>query len=89
MILQLLNDEDLNEINDIKKRLLNYNEYIKLFTKDFEERKRNNIFEFLIISLIIIEREDFQTFEKEKKKVQKELIKYYIMELVLSLFLVY
>ncbi len=25
MILQLLNDEDLKEINDIKKRLLNYN----------------------------------------------------------------
>ena len=68
MILQLLNDEDLKEINDIKKRLLNYNEYIKLFSKDFEERKRNSIFEFSIISLVIIEREDFQTFEKERKK---------------------
>ena len=29
MILQLLNKEDLKEINDIKNRLLNYNEYIK------------------------------------------------------------
>ena len=68
MILQLLNNKDLKEINDIKNRLLNYNEYIKLFTKDFEERKRNSIFEFSIISLVIIEREDFQTFEKERKK---------------------
>ena len=68
MILQLLNDEDLKEINDIKKRLLNYNEYVNSFTKDFEERKRNSIFEFSIISLVIIEREDFQTFEKERKK---------------------
>ena len=67
MILKLLNDEDLKEINDIKNRLLNYNEYIKLFKKDFEERKRNSIFEFSIIS-VIIEREDFQTFEKERKK---------------------
>ena len=57
MILKLLNDEDLKEINDIKNRLLNYNEYIKLFKKDFEERKRNSIFEFSIISLVIIERE--------------------------------
>ena len=56
MILKLLNQEDLKEINDIKNRLLNYNEYIKLFTKDFEERKRNSIFEFSIISLVIMER---------------------------------
>ena len=68
MILQLLNDEDLKEINDIKNRLLKYNEYVNSFTKDFEERKRNSIFEFSIISLVIIEREDFQTFEKERKK---------------------
>ena len=68
MILKLLNQEDLKEINDIKNRLLNYNEYIKLFTKDFEERKRNSIFEFSIISLVIMEREDFQIFEKERKK---------------------
>ena len=68
MILQLLDNEDLKEINDIKNRLLKYNEYVNSFTKDFEERKRNSIFEFSIISLVIIEREDFQTFEKERKK---------------------
>ena len=46
MLLELLNKEDLKEINDIKNSLLNYNEYIKLFMKDFEEKRRNSIFEF-------------------------------------------
>ena len=68
ILLQLLNDEDLKEINDIKYRLLNYNEYIKQFEKDFEERKRNSIFEFSIISLVIMEREEIQIFKKEREK---------------------
>jgi len=65
-LLSFLNNEDLGKINDIKKRLVNYKEYIKLFEKDFEEKKRNSIFEFSIISMAIMEREDFQTFEKER-----------------------
>ena len=67
ILMQCLNKEDLEIINDIQKRLINYNEYIKLFEKDFEEKKRNNIFEFSIISMAIMEREDFQIFEKERK----------------------
>ena len=67
MLLKILNNEGLKEIKDIKNLLLNYNEYIKLFIKDFEERKRNSIFEFLIISFCNNEREDFQKFEKKKK----------------------
>ena len=62
MLLQFLNKEDLNEINDIHARLLNYNEHIKLFEKDFEERKRQSIFEFSVISLVIMEREDYHFF---------------------------
>ena len=65
-ILQLIKKEDLEALKDIKSRLLNYNEYIKLFEKDFEERRRQSIFEFSIISLAIMEREDFQNFEKER-----------------------
>ena len=68
MLLQFLNKEDLEEINDIKNRLLNYNEYIKRFEEDFEERKRNAIFEFSIISLVVMEREDFKIFERERNK---------------------
>ena len=68
MLLNLLKNEDLKEIKDIKNRLLKYNEYIKFFEKDFEQIKRNSIFEFSIISLVIMEREDFQIFEKKRKK---------------------
>ena len=39
LLMNCLNKEDLKIINDIKKRLINYNEYIKLFEKDFEEKK--------------------------------------------------
>ena len=67
VLMQCLNKEDLEKINDVQKRLINYNEYIKLFEKDFEDKKRNSIFEFSIISMVIMEREDFQIFEKERK----------------------
>ena len=67
ILLQYLNNADLISINDIRKRLLNYNEYMKLFEKDFEIRKKNSIFEFAIISLVVAEREDLQIFEKERK----------------------
>ena len=39
ILLQSLDKEDSEIINDIQKRLINYNEYIKLFEKDFEEKK--------------------------------------------------
>ena len=75
MLMKFLKKEDLKFINDIKERLIDYNEYIKLFEKDFEERKRNSIFEFSIISLVVMEREDFQTFEKERKNCPNRIDK--------------
>ena len=48
LLLQYLDKNDLEYIQDIKERLSNYNEYMKLFEKDFEERKRNSVFEFSI-----------------------------------------
>jgi hypothetical protein len=66
-MLQCLEKNDLENIIDIQQKLYNYNDCIKLFEKDFEQRKRESIFEFSIISLVIMEREDFQIFEKERK----------------------
>lgn len=40
ILLQKLNNSDLACINDIRKRLLKYNEYMKLFEKDFEKVKK-------------------------------------------------
>ena len=67
MLKQLLNKEDLEYIIDIEKRLLKYEKYMSLFVKDFEERKKQSIFEFAIISFVVMEREDFEIFEKERK----------------------
>ena len=39
-----------------------------MFDKEFERAKRGSIFEFSIISLVVIEREDFETFENEREK---------------------
>ena len=68
ILVKFLNYKDKEYIDDFQKRLVNYNEYIKLFEKDFEKRKRESIFEFSIISLVLMEREDFQRFEEERKK---------------------
>jgi len=75
ILLQFLNKFDLENINAIKNRLLNYNEYMKLFEKDFELRKKNSIFEFSVISLVIQERKDFQVFEKERNNCQNRVDK--------------
>ena len=75
ILLQFLEKEELENINAIQKRLANYNEYMKLFEKDFEQRKRESIFEFSIISLVVMEREDFQTFEAERKNCQRRVDK--------------
>jgi hypothetical protein len=65
-ITALLRNDELNEINDIKNRLSKYNEHAKQFEREFEIAKRNSIFEFSIISLVIIEREDYIIFENGK-----------------------
>ena len=67
-ILNLLSYADLKEMKDIKNRLSRYNNSIKLFNKEFEKSKKESIFEFSIISLVVIEREDFETFERERKR---------------------
>jgi len=67
-ILRLLNENELYEINSIKNKLKKYNQYITFFEKEFEKSKKNSIFEFSIISLVIMERENLVKFEKERKK---------------------
>ena len=75
VVLNLLSKEEQKEINDIKYLIAKYNNYIKLFDKEFEKAKRGSIFEISIISLVIIEREDFETFENERKKFPNQIEK--------------
>ena len=67
-ILNLLNKKDLNEMIHLKNRLSNYNNCIKFFNKEFIQAQKESILEFSIISLVIIGREDFEKFEREREK---------------------
>ena len=68
-IIGLLNNEEKKEICESSYRLAIYNEYIEQFNKEFEEAQKQSIFEFSIISFIVIEREDYKTFQKEREKL--------------------
>ena len=67
-LMKLLDKDDFKKINDIRYRLSKYNKYIEFFNKKFEKAKKESIFEFSVVSLIIIEREDFEKFEQERSK---------------------
>ena len=67
-IIELLDMNDLKEINDIKFRLSKYNKYMEFFMKEFDKTKKESIFEFSVISLVVMEREDFEKFKKEREK---------------------
>ena len=67
-LIGLLNNNQKLELKDIKNRLAKYAKEMKLFDKQFEEAMKNSIMEFSVISVAIIEREKFETFEREKKK---------------------
>ena len=67
-LMNILNSADNKKINEIKLNLSQYNEQIKLFNEEFEKAKRDSIFEFSIISLVLKKREDFDKFKQERKK---------------------
>ena len=67
-IMNFLNKNDLTEINDIKFCLGKYNKYMTLFEKEFQNSLKQSIFEFSVISLVVLDREDFDTFETEREK---------------------
>ena len=66
-LMNLLNKKDLEEIKDIKNRLSRYENEIKIFDKGFSEALKDSIIEFSVVSLTVIEREDIQSFESEKR----------------------
>ena len=64
--MKYLNQNTLYEINDIKIRLGKFSNLINIFERKIQESLRNSVFEFSIVSLVIIERNDFDNFEKER-----------------------
>ena len=74
-MLNLLDPNILKIMKEIEFRLSKYNDYIKIFNTEFERAKKESIFEFSIISLVIIERQDFEKFEKEREKCPNRIDK--------------
>ena len=58
----------LSEINNIKLCLGKYESYMEFFEKELKKSLKKSIFEFSPVSLVVIDREDFDTFEREKAK---------------------
>ena len=65
-LMKYLNINSLVEINDIKLRLGKYYHFMNWFEKEFQNSLRKSVFEFSVVSLVIIERNDFDNFEKER-----------------------
>ena len=72
-LISQLDENAKSEINYVKNCLGKYVEYTKQFEKEFERAKRDSVFEYSIISLSIIEREDIQNFEKNRKKCENRV----------------
>ena len=66
--INFLNGQNLQEINDIKFRLGKYDTYMDLFERDLNKYLRNSIFEFSVISLVILDRPDYDKFETSREK---------------------
>ena len=66
-IMNLVPKKDLNDINDTIIRLGKYKAYSEFFEKELDKSMRKSYFEFSPVSIAIIDREDFDTFEKERR----------------------
>ena len=74
-LLNILETEDIIKVNNLKLNLLKYNEELKLFSKGFEQAKRESIFEFSINSLVINERKDYDNFRIERESCPNRIDK--------------
>ena len=71
LISKLINSQ--NDINYIQNCLGKYIEYAEMFEKEFERAKKMSVFEFSIISVCVIEREDFDKFEQNRKSCDNRI----------------
>ena len=67
-ILNLVPKNDLKEIADTKFRLGKYDKYTSYFESELNKALKKSVFEFSVVSLVILDREDFDKFEIEREK---------------------
>ena len=58
-VFDILSYSDLKKMKDIKYHLSKYNNSITLFNIEFKKSMRESYLEFSVVSVVIIEREDF------------------------------
>ena len=58
----------VRDLQEIKLHLAKYENYMDFFEKQIRKSLKDSVFEFSPISLVVIDREDFDKFEQEKKK---------------------
>ena len=74
-MMNFLNKDALMDINDIKFRLGKYSKFASIFEEKFQRSLRESIFEFSVVSLVILDRQDFDQFETERQKCRNKVDK--------------
>jgi len=67
-VINFVSIKDLNDINDTKPRLGKYDQYMAFFEKEIIKALKQSVFEFSIVSLVILDRKDFDQFENERAR---------------------
>ena len=66
-IMNYVKQEDKNEINDTILKLGKYKFYMEFFEKELNKSMKQSYFEFSPVSLVIIDREDYDNYENERR----------------------
>ena len=77
LLQQLINYVPQNYINDIrdtKLRLGKYENYMAFFEQEIRKSLKRSIFEFSPVSLVVIDRENFDRFEQEKSRCPNTVV---------------
>ena len=67
-IINFVPQKYLTEINDSKLRLGKYDKYMSYFEQEIYRSLKHSVFEFSIVSLVVLDREDYDFFENERRK---------------------
>ena len=74
-VMNLVPEKDLDDINNTIKCLGKYDIYMDYFEKEIIRALKDSVFEFSIVSLVVLDRKDYYTFESERAKCPNRLDK--------------
>ena len=68
LLLRYMQPKDINDINDIRFRLGKYDKFMPFFESELNKHLKNSVFEFSVVSLVILDRQDFDRYANERAK---------------------